>query len=110
MALKRQADALEQAEQVKLGLRLHFRQHLVGREIVNPNDDALAQFAESYRQQRQHGVRHRFHLGEIGGFGRGPHRSGVEDCRGLGKAGLPWRLTGGRQSGTLLLNWAGSGR
>ena len=42
MALERQPDALEQAEQVEFALRLHLRQHLVGREIIDPDDDALA--------------------------------------------------------------------
>src|SRR5581483_1396745 len=39
-ALEGQADALEQAEQVELALALHLVQHLVGRKIVDADDQA----------------------------------------------------------------------
>src|ERR1019366_9067477 len=47
---ERQADALEQAEQVELAFGPHLVQHLVGREILDPDDQVLAQGAEFRRQ------------------------------------------------------------
>ena len=47
---KRQADALEQAEQIELALRAQVVEHLVGRKILDPDDQILAQRAKSLRQ------------------------------------------------------------
>ena len=41
-ASMRQADALEQAEQVELALGIHLVHHLIGRKIVDADDHALA--------------------------------------------------------------------
>src|SRR5258708_19769702 len=42
IAAERQADALEQAEQIEFALRIHLVEHLVGRKIVNADDHAPA--------------------------------------------------------------------
>ena len=42
IAAERQADALKQAEQVEFARGLHLIEHLVGREIVDADDHALA--------------------------------------------------------------------
>src|ERR1700730_10254270 len=47
---KRQADPLEEAEQVELGLRAQFIQHVVLGEILDPNDETIAQRAKFLRQ------------------------------------------------------------
>ena len=48
LLLVRQADALEQAEQVEFALRLHLVEHLVGRKIVDADDHALAQRSKPF--------------------------------------------------------------
>ena len=73
MALKGQAGALKQAEQVEFALGLHLVQHLVGREIVDADDHAFAQLAKTRRQALEYLVRHGFHLGQRGRFQLGPH-------------------------------------
>ena len=69
----RQAGALEQAEQVEFALGLHFVQHLLGRKIVDPDDDALAELAKPRWQARENLMRHGLHLGQRGGFCCDPH-------------------------------------
>src|SRR5260370_4971452 len=43
IAAERQTDALEQAEQVEFAFSGHLVENLVGREVVDPDDYALAQ-------------------------------------------------------------------
>src|SRR5882757_4002580 len=50
IAAKWQADALEQAEQVEFACRVQLVENLVGREIVDADDHALAQIAKAPRQ------------------------------------------------------------
>ena len=64
VALLRQADALEQPEQVELGLGLHLVEHLVGREIVDPDDQVVAQRAKIRRKPGEHLMSHRFEFGQ----------------------------------------------
>ena len=73
VGLMRQADALEQAEQIELALRAQFVEYLFGREIVDADDHALAQGAEGPGQSLENLVRHGLHFGERGRFGCGPH-------------------------------------
>ena len=73
IAAEREADAVEQAEQVEFALGLHLVEHLVGRKIVDADDQALAQAAKALRQALEDLVRHGFHFGERGRFGCGPH-------------------------------------
>src|SRR6516162_9060531 len=47
---EREADPLEQAEQVELALGPQIVEHLIGRKILDPNDQVLAQCAELARQ------------------------------------------------------------
>ena len=47
---ERQADALEQAEQVEFAFGAHLVEHLFAREIVDLDDDIGAQIAKSARQ------------------------------------------------------------
>ena len=46
----READALEEAEDVEGALEAHLAQRLVVREIIDPHDDAVAQTLEARRQ------------------------------------------------------------
>ena len=46
-----EADALEKAEQVEFGLRPHVFEHLFGREVLDPDDEPLAEGAELLRQR-----------------------------------------------------------
>src|ERR1700722_10036221 len=64
LALLRQADSLKQAEQVELAFRVHFVENFFCREILHPDNDALAQIAEGFRQPRQDVVRQGLHFGE----------------------------------------------
>src|SRR6202047_3187491 len=68
-AAKRQAHALEQAEQVEFAFRPHLVENFLGRKIVNANDHALAKVAEGLWQAREDLVRHGFPLGARWGFG-----------------------------------------
>ena len=63
---ERQADALEQPEQVELGLGLHFVEHFVGREIVDPDDQVVAQRAKVRGEPREHVVSHRSESASVG--------------------------------------------
>src|ERR1700740_3269163 len=47
---ERQPNALKQAEQVELGLRAHLIEHIVGGEIVDPDDDLGGEIAKSLRK------------------------------------------------------------
>src|SRR5215831_17220776 len=69
---KRQADALEQAEQIELGLRAQLVQHLLGREILHPDDEVLAQRAEFLRQPAKRRLGERFELLERRRLDRAP--------------------------------------
>ena len=69
MALLRQADPLKQAEQVELAFRAHFVENFFCREIFYPDNDALAQIAEGFRQPLQDVVRQGLHFGERRRFG-----------------------------------------
>ena len=73
MALKGQARALKQAEQVEFACRLHLVQHLVGRKIVDADDHPLAQLAKGFWQALENLVRHRLHFGERGCSGFRQH-------------------------------------
>src|SRR6478609_5172404 len=64
---------MKQAEQVELALRLHLVEHLIGREIVDTDDQARAQLAEGRRQALENLMRHDLHLGERRRFCLGPH-------------------------------------
>ena len=88
MALLRQADALEQAEQVEFALRLHLVQNLVGRKIVDADDHALAQGSKALRQALEHLMRHGFHFGERGGFCFGPHQDVFSVCHARAHPGF----------------------
>src|ERR1700754_1631159 len=59
VALLRQTDALKQAKQVELALRLQLVEDFVSREIVDADDDPLAELAESVRQALENFLRHR---------------------------------------------------
>src|ERR1700722_18954483 len=50
MAAERQADPLEQAEQVEFAGRAHLVEYLIGRKIVDADDHAIAQLAKVLRQ------------------------------------------------------------
>ena len=50
VGLERQADALEQAQQVELALDAHVVEHLVGRVVLDVDHHALALVAEVLRQ------------------------------------------------------------
>src|SRR5439155_2137702 len=80
IALLRQADALEQAEQVEFALRLHLVQNLVSRKIVDADDHTLAQGSKRLWQALEHLMRHGFHFGERGGFCFGPHQDVFSVC------------------------------
>src|ERR1700676_653132 len=67
VALMRQSNALEQAEQLELALGLHFVEHLIGGEIVDANDDPLAQLAKTVRKAFEHSTPH---ASPPGGAGR----------------------------------------
>ncbi len=69
MATERQADALEQAEQVEFALRVHLVENLIGRKLVDADDYVLAQPAKGLRQALENLVRHGFHFGEGWRFG-----------------------------------------
>ena len=53
--------------------RLHLVQHLLGREVVDADDHALAELAKRRRQALEHVMRHGFHLGQRRGFQVCPH-------------------------------------
>src|SRR5215471_7319237 len=61
---ERQPDALKQAEQVELGLRAHLIEHLVGREIVDPNDDIGGEIAKSLWQAGKYRAGQNLEFGE----------------------------------------------
>ena len=68
-----QADALEQAEQVELALAFHLVEGLLGGEVVDADDQALAEPAKLRRQPLKNVVRRHFHLGQRGRFQVRPH-------------------------------------
>jgi hypothetical protein len=49
LALERQACALEQSEQIIFAVGFHLVQHLVGREILDEDDEIFAQTPEFLR-------------------------------------------------------------
>ena len=63
---ERQADALEQAEQIEFALGAHLIEHLVAREVVDLDDEVGAQIAKSLRQMAKHLAGKAFELGERG--------------------------------------------
>src|SRR5712691_4333652 len=69
---ERQADAVEQAEQVELALRLHLLEHLVAGEIVDPDDEVLAQRAEPRGQPAERRDGERLELAEARRLDRPP--------------------------------------
>ena len=71
LALERQARALEQSQQIIFTVGFHLVQHLVGREILDADDEAFAQAPETPGQARKHLVRPSFHVSQRGGFGGG---------------------------------------
>src|ERR1700687_3619141 len=100
IAAERQADALEQAEQVELALGLHLVENLVGRKIVDADDHALAQIAKALRQALENFVRHGFHLGQRWRFYRFPHFACLTRVP-LSCTRFCVQLTSARQSETL---------
>src|SRR5262249_42294358 len=51
----------------------HLVEHLLGREVVNAEDDALAELAKLRRQALEDVMRRCFHLGQRGRFQFRPH-------------------------------------
>ena len=47
---ERQADPLEQTEQARICLDFHPLEHFIGREVLNTNDEILAERTELTRQ------------------------------------------------------------
>jgi len=78
---ERQADALEQPEQVKLGLGAELVEHLVGREILDPDHQALAQRAELFGQSLKGGLGKHLELDQGRRLDRVP-------CQRIGKSGI----------------------
>src|SRR5581483_6641255 len=66
------ADSLEQAEQVEFGLGLEVVENIVGREILDPDDEAFAERAEFFRQPAIGFRGDYFDLFERGRLGRSP--------------------------------------
>ncbi len=64
VGLERQADALEQAEQVEFALRPHVAKHLLGREVLDPDHQVFAKRAELGRQPGIGLRRQRFEFGQ----------------------------------------------
>ena len=58
MALLRQPHALKQAEQVEFARCLHLVENLLGRKVVDADDQALAQIAKALGQALEHLVRY----------------------------------------------------
>ena len=69
MALMRKARALKQAEQVEFAFRAHFVEHFFRGEVLDPDDDPLAQVEECLWQPREGVVRHGLHFGKRRCFG-----------------------------------------
>ena len=46
----READALEQSQEIELALGLHFVQHLVGRKVLDTNEEPAAEGAKALRK------------------------------------------------------------
>ena len=63
-AAERQADALEQAEQIELALGVHLLEHFVGRKIIDLNNQIDAQIAKPARQMPKDFTGENFDLGE----------------------------------------------
>jgi hypothetical protein len=55
--LERQADALEQSHQRERVVDFHVVEHFVLREVLDPDDQPLAQAAETVRQAGEHRAR-----------------------------------------------------
>ena len=53
LAAERQADALEQAEQIELALGMHFIERLVGRKIVDLDNQIDARVAKPIQQMSE---------------------------------------------------------
>jgi hypothetical protein len=65
---ERQADALEQAEQVEIALGAHVIEYLLARKIVDLNDEVFAEIAKSAGQMAEYFGGEDFELGERGRF------------------------------------------
>ena len=61
---ERQADTLEQTHQVERIVDPHIVEHFIGREVVDMNNQPLAQRAEFFRQPRKGLLCHDFDIGE----------------------------------------------
>src|SRR5262249_49068200 len=114
--------ALEQAEQIEFGLRAQFIQHLLGREILHSDDEALAQRAEFLRQPVKRRLGERFELFErrcldrapgerIGKYRIGHGRSFKRaPTGGQGIAIVPRISAGGAWTLTAARRWASVGQ
>jgi hypothetical protein len=59
---------LEQAQEIELALGVHVGDDVVGRKIVDADDDVAAQIAELLWQTFEGGARQRFEIGEAWSF------------------------------------------
>src|SRR5215831_4870008 len=69
---ERQANALKQAEQVEFGFGAHLIEHVVGGEIVDPNDDIGGEIAKALRQAPKHLAGQDFKFCQRGRLGSPP--------------------------------------
>src|ERR1700722_2020006 len=72
LAAEWQADALKQPEQVELGLGPHLVEYLLGRKVVDLNDQVRAQLAKLLRQLAKYLAGENFEFGERGRLYRAP--------------------------------------